>query len=404
MIKKLFVVLFLFANLVNADIIFSEVMYNPSGTDSGREWIEFYNNGSSVSIEGWKLYEAGTNHGLSVYQGDYGINAGEFFIIVDQPEDFLLYHPDYNGNLFDSVYSLSNTGEYLALKNSSLLLIDELNYSDTVEEGYSLFNFNLSGNWNQSLIEGGTPGYYETIDYGEYEENLISEVEINNAPPEIIYFHVYPDEDMLEGVQVFPGIDGKNITVNAMISDNNSDDLNINLDFEKEAYLVGFEIINSSYFNYTWNIFMESYDEAKFYNLVLNADDGINYVNESFSFEYMGLMYMDFSKDSLYFGNVNPGEISGINNLKVFNKGNVDISLGVSGGDLSCDDWSMPVSSIETFFNVLGQWKSLVTDFLDYNDTLLHGFNSSKSLDFRLNAPVGIKASNYSGVINLIGG
>ena len=103
MIKKLFVILFLFANLVNADIIFSEVMYNPSGTDSGKEWIEFYNNGSSVNIEGWKLDEADTNHGLSVYQGDYEINAGEFFIIVDQPEDFLLYYPDYNGKLFDSV-------------------------------------------------------------------------------------------------------------------------------------------------------------------------------------------------------------------------------------------------------------------------------------------------------------
>jgi hypothetical protein len=379
-------------------------MYNPSGDDSGREWIEFYNNGSSVNIEGWKLNEGNTNHGISVYQGSYLIEGGDFFVIAYNPEDFLLDYPDYNGKLFDSVFSLSNTGKYLSLKDCNLSLVDEFNYSNLAEEGYSLFNFDLSGNWGQSIVEGGTPGYYEISESDSYDESVVSEVEINNVPPKIIYLYIYPDEGFLEGIQIFPDINGKNITINVFISDNNSDDLNVNFDFEKEVELVNLEIINNSYFNYTWNIFMEPYDEPKVYNLVLNVDDGINYINKNISFEYKSLMYIDFSKSSLNFGNVNPGENSEIDNLSVFNKGNVDISLSVSGSDLNCGDGFIPISSIETFFDVVGYWKNLMNSFLSYNKTLPYGPNHKEILSFRLKAPVGVRASNYSGIITIMGG
>ncbi len=41
----LILLIFLFAECVLADVIINEIMYNPSGTDSGHEWIEIYTNG-----------------------------------------------------------------------------------------------------------------------------------------------------------------------------------------------------------------------------------------------------------------------------------------------------------------------------------------------------------------------
>ena len=39
-----------------ADVIISEIMYNPDGADSLREWVEIYNNGATpVDVGGWTL-------------------------------------------------------------------------------------------------------------------------------------------------------------------------------------------------------------------------------------------------------------------------------------------------------------------------------------------------------------
>lgn len=44
-----------------ADVVINEVLFNPSGTDSGHEWIELYNNGTAdIDISNWEL-EAGTS-------------------------------------------------------------------------------------------------------------------------------------------------------------------------------------------------------------------------------------------------------------------------------------------------------------------------------------------------------
>ena len=44
-----------------ADVVINEVLYNPSGSDSGHEWVELYNNGSAdVDISGWEI-QAGTS-------------------------------------------------------------------------------------------------------------------------------------------------------------------------------------------------------------------------------------------------------------------------------------------------------------------------------------------------------
>ena len=102
-------------------VVINEIMYDVSGTDSDREWIEIYNGGtSSVDVSSWKFFEEGSNHSLTVHIGSAVIPADGYAMIVDSPDAFLLDWPDYSGTILDSSWSsFTNTGESLALKDGA---------------------------------------------------------------------------------------------------------------------------------------------------------------------------------------------------------------------------------------------------------------------------------------------
>jgi len=93
-------------------IVFSEVLYNPSGTESDEEWIELYNPKSdSVNISGYTIEDNG---------GVYSIPNGT---IIDDGEYLVIAR---NGTRFEELYgdppdldglslSLSNGEDYLKL-------------------------------------------------------------------------------------------------------------------------------------------------------------------------------------------------------------------------------------------------------------------------------------------------
>ena len=116
--------------LSSAQIIITEIMYNLEGRDSGREWIEVTNSGAeSIDLSLWKFYENETNHRLTLFQGDTNLNPGESAIIADNPEKFLIDWPSFSGTLFNSSFSLKNTGELISLRNSDLIDIDSVGYT-----------------------------------------------------------------------------------------------------------------------------------------------------------------------------------------------------------------------------------------------------------------------------------
>lgn len=103
-----------------ASAVISEVMYDLEGTDTDREWIEIVNNGSSaVDVSSFKLFEANTNHALTSVQGSTVLAPGETAIIAVSPAAFLADWPGFSGRLFDSSFSLSNSGETLGIKNGA---------------------------------------------------------------------------------------------------------------------------------------------------------------------------------------------------------------------------------------------------------------------------------------------
>lgn len=122
--------LFIFPNVLFAQVEIIEIMYDLEGSDAGREWIEVVNTGGvSVDIADFKFFEAETNHKLILSQGDSNLEAGGYAVIADNTDTFLADWPNYSGVLFDSSFSLKNTGEFLAFRNSELVDIDSVTYS-----------------------------------------------------------------------------------------------------------------------------------------------------------------------------------------------------------------------------------------------------------------------------------
>ncbi|HJW96677.1 MAG TPA: lamin tail domain-containing protein, partial [archaeon] len=151
-------------------VVFSEIYYNPQGSDDDHEWIEIYNNGSTdVSVSGWKLEEGGTQHGITPINADT-LAGGSYAVIAENITQFAIDYPEYSGTLLDSSFSLSNTGEPLALRaGKDGYIVDALFYNSIWGgNGFSIEKIDLNGpnaqeNWNESTQGKGTPGYKNSI-------------------------------------------------------------------------------------------------------------------------------------------------------------------------------------------------------------------------------------------------
>jgi len=161
------VFLFSFSPLYSfASVSISEVMYDPSGSDDGHEWVEVYNSGASFDLSKWKLFEGGTNHGISAYAGGSTLATGGYAVLVDNPSKFLTDWPSFSGQIFDTVFSggLNNTnGEIVTLRSDSLTDIDSITYSSALGangDGNSLqkvgSSFTASSPTPGSAVGGGS--------------------------------------------------------------------------------------------------------------------------------------------------------------------------------------------------------------------------------------------------------
>ena len=116
--------------IVAARVIITEIMYDVPGSDSGREWIEVLNDSdASVSIKNWRLLEGGTKHKITAAAGGDTLAPHAYAVIADNPATFRVDWPNFSGQLFDSAFSLSGTGETLSLFDASSTLVTSSTYS-----------------------------------------------------------------------------------------------------------------------------------------------------------------------------------------------------------------------------------------------------------------------------------
>lgn len=160
---------------VNAAVYINEIMYDPAGSDTDKEWVEIYNDGSCTNISPWYLFEANTNRALRLVQGNELLCAGQFAVIADKNSTFLSEYAQFNGTLFDtSAFSFSNTNETIALKNDTFTVMNSVSYfSQWGGNGDGKSLELIVNNWIPSIALGGTPG----------QQNGINSSQLNTTAP-----------------------------------------------------------------------------------------------------------------------------------------------------------------------------------------------------------------------------
>lgn len=148
-LKRIIIIIFFIITIASAySLSFSEIMYNPQGSDTGREWIEL-SNPECEDLEEYGIFENNINHRITMYSD----GTCDYPIICD---DCVLLLNEYNvsSRIYESSFTLGNTGEYLGLRLNGTI-VDSINYTGMENiEGMSITRYD---GWINTLP---TPGYF----------------------------------------------------------------------------------------------------------------------------------------------------------------------------------------------------------------------------------------------------
>src|SRR3989344_2087561 len=147
------------------DVLINEIAWMGTKTSTYGEWIELRNVANSpVNVNGWTLYEGGGSTKIIDLTGT--IDAGAYYLIkrttASSPDPIPNVVADVSGSFGGS--GLSNSGEYLALKDSAVPvnIITDLNFSSgwpagTASPDYKSMERDLNG-WrtNDGITKSGT--------------------------------------------------------------------------------------------------------------------------------------------------------------------------------------------------------------------------------------------------------
>jgi len=163
------------------DVVINEIAWMGTEDSSNDEWIELYNNSSSIiDLNGWKIISNDNTPNIILKNK---IPSKGFFIL-ERTDDTTL--PNTKADL---IYkgALNNEGEHLKLIDANEGIIDEIDCSKgwflgdnetkkTMERKNALINGNDLANWQTSEKPGGTPnnnnGIGLKVDNSKKEESL----------------------------------------------------------------------------------------------------------------------------------------------------------------------------------------------------------------------------------------
>jgi Lamin Tail Domain/Calcineurin-like phosphoesterase len=191
---------------LRADVIISEIMYNPDGTDLDtsvsppimREWIELYNTGTSdVDLAGWRIGDSQDGQWASVFPADTIIQPQQAMVVTG---DLATFDNQWGSGIYrvhvNSFPTLANspsiTNETVALRDPMGVLRDTVNFDQangwprvTGTQSQSIFALpaglsananNVGTNWAPAMwgaygtafsdvdgINHASPGFVDTV-------------------------------------------------------------------------------------------------------------------------------------------------------------------------------------------------------------------------------------------------
>lgn len=180
-IKKYLIILILifFTKTAFASIEITEIMYDVSGTDTNREWVEVYNNGADpVDLSKWYFFSNNTKHSLNPNSSS-SLNSGSYGVIVQDANKFMVDWPSFSGLIFDSSWTgLGNEDDSIAMKDPDLNITSSVGYTSSMGatgDGNSLQKVNGS-----FVSASPTPGLGNQSSGNNNQENLNTNTPTNN--------------------------------------------------------------------------------------------------------------------------------------------------------------------------------------------------------------------------------
>ncbi len=122
--------------------------------DGKNDWIELHNSGSAeVSFDGWALTDNASNPQKWLFPGGTTIPGGGFLLVLATGLDI---GPADGATYLHANFSLSASGEYLALINAEGQVVSELSPTYPVQNVFHSYGRDTNGNWG--FLAEATPG------------------------------------------------------------------------------------------------------------------------------------------------------------------------------------------------------------------------------------------------------
>jgi len=179
----LFLVIFLFLPLIaTASVVINEICWMGTKISSNNEWIELYAQ-EQTNLDGWILESTDGTPDMSLQ----GAIPAQGYFLLERTDDSTV--PNISAN---QIYTgaLSNSGEYLQLKDDQQNLIDEVDCGEQWLVGDNSTKqtmARINNQWQTSQNPGGTPkqknvGAEQTTD-PESSPQVQSDSQTENHPP-----------------------------------------------------------------------------------------------------------------------------------------------------------------------------------------------------------------------------
>ncbi|MGV8086214.1 MAG: hypothetical protein ACP5N1_01155 [Candidatus Woesearchaeota archaeon] len=258
----------------------TEIMYNPNGSDTGREWIEIWLNDTDgcINLTTYRFFEEEVNHKIYSYSNDY---TCDYAILFSDTNKFLQDYNYLNNSyfpLYKSTFSLNNNGEIIQIVQDEKI-VSQINYSQIISEietteGHSIeYKDNA---WRNSELIGGDPGNIIEEALEIPDENLNESNSSNNYSND--EYEDYNTSDNTYNI-TYNNTDGINLTYNSSINTTNI--TNDDYSQENNNTLIN-NTINESIINITTgkciaslriltkneSIIYENGESIKFYNII----------------------------------------------------------------------------------------------------------------------------------------
>ncbi|MBN2001650.1 lamin tail domain-containing protein [candidate division KSB1 bacterium] len=174
---KIWLLFILYPGILAAQVVLNEIMFNPAGNERTDEYIELVNItiGDTVDMAGWLLSDGSKYCALTSWQeGSTLLAPGQYAVVLlpgyTESQIYEPYIPEKTRRLsIDQsafgAYGLSNSSsEPVGLFTPDTVQISAWEYSVPNNDGYSeekkaLLRGDFDFNWDDSRIQGGTPGF-----------------------------------------------------------------------------------------------------------------------------------------------------------------------------------------------------------------------------------------------------